>query len=105
MQRYVFNCPFSLVARVTYLYLRPYDLTEHVFCWQDILGNICGFTVIVIAVMLLNSFKEVDISFQDMRVVWRCRRDHIKYTVEAEEESGQIRQIGPRQSSYGTPQL
>ncbi|XP_065210813.1 magnesium transporter NIPA2 isoform X1 [Planococcus citri] len=73
--------------------------------WQnldatDILGNICGFTVIVIAVMLLNSFKEVDISFQDMRVVWRCRRDHIKYTVEAEEESGQIKQIGPRQSTY-----
>lgn len=55
--------------------------------------------------MLLNSFKEVDISFQDMRVVWRCRRDHIKYTVEAEEESGQIKQIGPRQSTYGTPQL
>lgn len=78
---------------------------EYLNCSQDILGNICGFTVIVIAVMLLNSFKEVDISLQDMRVVWRCKRDHIKYTVETEDEFGQIRQSGARQSSYGTPQL
>ncbi|XKL61397.1 hypothetical protein PGB90_008454 [Kerria lacca] len=72
---------------------------------KDVLGNVCGFIVVVIAVMLLNSFKEVDISIQDMRIIWRCRRDHIKYTVEAEEESGQIKQTSFRQSGYGTPQL
>lgn len=73
-------------------------------CVQDVLGNLCGFIVIVIAVMLLNTYKEFDLSIQDMKFQWRCKRDHIKYTVEAEEEAGQIKQIGSRQSSYGTPQ-
>ena len=72
---------------------------------QDVLGNVCGFIVVVIAVMLLNSFKEVDISFQDVRIVWRCKRDPIKYTLDSEEEIGQIKQMNPRQLSYGTPQL
>jgi hypothetical protein len=56
-------------------------------------------------VMLLNSFKEVDISLQDVRIVWRCKRDPIKYTLDSEEEVGQIKQMSSRQSSYGTPQL
>ena len=73
--------------------------------FQDVLGNVCGFIVVVIAVMLLNSFKEVDISLQDVRIVWRCKRDPIKYTLDSEEEVGQIKQMSTRQLSYGTPQL
>lgn len=72
---------------------------------QDVLGNVCGFIVVVIAVMLLNSFKEVDISVRDMRIMWRCRREPFKYAVETEEETGQIKRNGCQQSSYGTPQL
>lgn len=72
---------------------------------QDILGNLCGFVVIVIAVMLLNSFKEIDLSCYDLRIVMRCRRDdHIKYVIETDEEAGQIKPC-LRQSTYGTPEL
>lgn len=81
------------------------DLYDFLRMLQDVLGNLCGFVVIVIAVMLLNSFKEIDLSCYDLRVVMRCRRDdHIKYTIEIDEEAGQIKQC-LRQSTYGTPEL
>ncbi|XP_077286186.1 magnesium transporter spict [Arctopsyche grandis] len=33
--------------------------------YNDILGNICGFVVVIIGILLLNAFKDMDISFKD----------------------------------------
>lgn len=73
---------------------------------EDVVGNICGFIVIVIAVMLLNSFKDIDISMQDMRIVWTSKRDPIKHTIpcHSDEECSQIKRHSGN-SSYGTPPL
>lgn len=41
---------------------------------EDIIGDICGFLVVIVAVILLNAFKEVDISFDDVRGIMKPKR-------------------------------
>lgn len=36
---------------------------------RDILGNICGFLVVIVAIFLLNAFKDVDVSFNNVRMM------------------------------------
>ena len=67
---------------------------------QDILGNLCGFLVIIIGVILLNTFKDLDVSLNDVRGVWRPKRELIKglpLTLHEEEADYRTR------STYGTP--
>lgn len=33
--------------------------------YGDIIGNICGFQVIIVGILLLNAFRDIDISFKD----------------------------------------
>lgn len=39
--------------------------------FEDILGDICGFLVVITAVFMLNAFKDVDISLNDVRGIMR----------------------------------
>lgn len=39
--------------------------------FEDILGDICGFLIVVTAVFLLNAFKDLDISLNDVRGIMR----------------------------------
>lgn len=41
---------------------------------EDIVGDICGFLVVIVAVILLNAFKDVDISMEDVRGIMRPKR-------------------------------
>jgi magnesium transporter len=41
---------------------------------SDIVGDICGFLVVVIAVILLNAFKDMDVSLDDVRSQMRPKR-------------------------------
>jgi hypothetical protein len=41
---------------------------------SDIVGDICGFLVVVIAVILLNAFKDMDVSMDDVRSQMRPKR-------------------------------
>lgn len=73
--------------------------------FQDILGNICGFLVVIVAIILLNTFKDMDVSLNDVRGVWRPKRELLSSSsnnksVIFDEESGRSRQL---RLSYGTP--
>lgn len=41
---------------------------------SDVVGDICGFLVVVIAVILLNAFKDMDVSLDDVRTQMRPKR-------------------------------
>lgn len=41
--------------------------------FEDILGDSCGFLVVISAVFILNAFKDIDISINDLRKVMRPR--------------------------------
>ncbi|XP_075224164.1 magnesium transporter spict [Lycorma delicatula] len=72
--------------------------------FEDILGNICGFLVVIVAIILLNTFKDMDVSLNDVRGVWRPKRELIGSNKSSmmylDEESGRSRQS---RLSYGTP--
>lgn len=74
--------------------------------WQhlganDIIGNLCGFLVIICGIVLLNTFKDMDVSVLDLSRQWRSRRHSAKTMMEEdeEEEKGRIQGLS---RSYGT---
>lgn len=42
---------------------------------EDVVGDICGFFIIIIAVILLNAFQTVDLSLNDVRGIMRPKRE------------------------------
>jgi hypothetical protein len=62
--------------------------------WEDILGNICGFLTVILAIVLLNAFKDMDISVLDVRVLMRPKRDMMVPCRDSREGLG---------ASYGSP--
>lgn len=43
--------------------------------YDNILGSVCGFLVIIIGILLLNAFRDIDISFKDSSFNFRPRKD------------------------------
>lgn len=43
----------------------------------NVIGDICGFLVVIVAVMLLNMFKDIEISLDDIRGTMRPKRELI----------------------------
>lgn len=44
---------------------------------QDILGNICGFLTVIIAIFLLHAFKDVDVSLSDVRSIMNPKHEKL----------------------------
>ncbi|KAF2899051.1 hypothetical protein ILUMI_07119 [Ignelater luminosus] len=44
---------------------------------NDVVGNICGFLVIITAIVLLHGFKDFDISFNDVRGILRPKHESL----------------------------
>ncbi|KAL1398718.1 hypothetical protein pipiens_000204, partial [Culex pipiens pipiens] len=42
---------------------------------EDIIGDLCGFFVVIVAVILLNAFRDVDISLNDVKGIMRPKRE------------------------------
>lgn len=42
---------------------------------ENVLGDVCGFLVVIVAVMLLNMFKDVEVSLDDIRGSMRPKRE------------------------------
>ncbi|XP_021929559.1 magnesium transporter NIPA2 isoform X2 [Zootermopsis nevadensis] len=42
---------------------------------EDMLGNVCGFLTIIMAIVLLNAFRDTDVSMLDVRVLMRPKRE------------------------------
>ncbi|XP_053693371.1 magnesium transporter NIPA2 [Sabethes cyaneus] len=68
---------------------------------EDILGDLCGFFVVIIAVILLNAFREMDISLNDVRGIMRPKRELLPhknhfddFLIETENSSLSQKQYG-----------
>jgi drug/metabolite transporter (DMT)-like permease len=64
--------------------------------WEDILGNMCGFLTVILAIVLLNAFKDMDISVHDVRVLMRPKREMMVPCRDSREGLG---------ASYGSPNM
>lgn len=42
---------------------------------EDVVGDLCGFFVVICAVILLNAFKDMDVSMDDVRGIMRPKRE------------------------------
>lgn len=42
---------------------------------EDIVGDVCGFCIVIIAVILLNAFQKMDVSLDDVRTIMRPKRE------------------------------
>jgi hypothetical protein len=42
---------------------------------EDMLGNVCGFLTVILAIILLNAFRDMDVSMLDVRGLMRPKRD------------------------------
>lgn len=41
---------------------------------EDIIGDLCGFLVVIVAVILLNAFRDIDVSMEDVRGIMKPKR-------------------------------
>lgn len=44
---------------------------------EDVVGSLCGFLVVIIAIFLLNAFKDMDISMNDVRNMLKPKHEHL----------------------------
>lgn len=42
---------------------------------EDVIGDICGFFVVIVAVIMLNAFRDMDLSMNDFRGIMRPKRE------------------------------
>ena len=42
---------------------------------EDIFGSCCGFLIVIIAIFLLNAFKEIDIHYDNIKHILRPKRE------------------------------
>lgn len=42
---------------------------------EDIVGDLCGFCIVIVAVVLLNGFQNMDVSLDDVRSIMRPKRE------------------------------
>lgn len=53
---------------------------------ENVIGDLCGFSIVIIAVILLNAFQNAEISMSDLRQMMRPRRDQIAQKSPMHEE-------------------
>ncbi|KAJ9593709.1 hypothetical protein L9F63_014757 [Diploptera punctata] len=63
---------------------------------EDMLGNICGFLTIIMAIILLNAFRDMDVTMLDMKGLMRPRREMLAPCRDDRQGFG---------SSYGSPDM
>lgn len=72
---------------------------------KDIIGDLCGFLVVVCAVVLLNAFKDLEISLDDVRNQLRPKRRLVTVNSGRRESNGNHQfeeSLLPRSINYGT---
>lgn len=42
---------------------------------EDIVGNLCGFFIVIVAIVLLHGFKDVDITLDQMRGILKPKHE------------------------------
>ncbi|XP_055541106.1 magnesium transporter NIPA2 [Wyeomyia smithii] len=69
---------------------------------EDILGDLCGFFVVIIAVILLNAFREMDISLNDVRGIMRPKRELLSHKNQYDEFLIETENNSLSQKQYGS---
>ncbi|CAD6999738.1 magnesium transporter NIPA2 [Ceratitis capitata] len=67
--------------------------------FEDILGDICGFLVVILAVFILNAFKDMDITLNDVRSIMRPKMQRVS---QYDEEVLVSNPAKDRRYSYGS---
>ncbi|XP_059617082.1 magnesium transporter NIPA2 [Phlebotomus argentipes] len=67
---------------------------------SDVIGDLCGFFVVIVAIVLLNAFKDMDVALSDVRGITRPKRQLL-------EQGNQMDEIliGQQKHTYGTNEL
>lgn len=70
----------------------------------DVVGDVCGFLVVVIAVVLLNAFKDMDVSMEDVTTQMRPKRKLISVNGDRTRTNGTSQFEEPllNRQNYGT---
>lgn len=74
---------------------------------EDVVGDLCGFFVVICAVVLLNAFKDMDVSIDDFRGAMRPKRHQIENRMNANNafEDILVRHNSRDVKAYGTAQV
>lgn len=72
----------SLVTPVYYVFFTTFVLTAsgvlfkewNAMSAEDVIGNLCGFVTVIVAIFLLNGCKELSLSLEDLQKIWNRRR-------------------------------
>lgn len=65
---------------------------------ENVIGDLCGFCIVIIAVILLNAFQNAEISISDLRQMMRPRREPIERKPSLHEEVA----VRSHRNGYGT---
>lgn len=65
---------------------------------ENVIGDLCGFCIVIIAVILLNAFQNAEISMSDLRQMMRPRREPIERKASLHEEVA----VRSHRNGYGT---
>ncbi len=65
---YVFFTSFVIIASAI-LFKEWHSMTI-----ENIIGSLCGFSIVIIAIFLLNAFKDYNLSFDNLRTHWMIQR-------------------------------
>ncbi|XP_001605763.1 magnesium transporter NIPA2 [Nasonia vitripennis] len=68
---YVFFTTFVIIASA--ILFREWEYMSI----EDVIGCVCGFLTVIIAIFLLNAFKDLDVSYTDIRLIFRPKRENI----------------------------
>ncbi|KAJ8895793.1 hypothetical protein PR048_001131 [Dryococelus australis] len=66
---------------------------------QDLLGSLCGFLTVIVAILLLNAFRDLDISLVDVSGVMRPKR----MLLPSQDEEGLVEGREKSGATYGSP--
>lgn len=69
---------------------------------EDVVGDLCGFFVVICAVILLNAFKDMDVSIDDVRGIMRPKRELISDRNGYDHAVTLFRQSSHELKAYGT---
>ena len=67
---YVFFTTFVIIASA--ILFREWELMSV----EDVIGCFCGFLTVIIAIFLLNAFKDLDVSYSDVRQIFRPKKEN-----------------------------
>eukprot|EP00099_Drosophila_melanogaster_P018492 NP_609586.1 spichthyin, isoform A [Drosophila melanogaster] len=70
--------------------------------FDDILGDVCGFLIVITAVFLLNAFRDIDISLNDVRGLMRPKMQRVS---QFDEEVLVTSNTKERRLSYGSSDI